>query len=69
MMAQSSTNVLEFAYQAPVDAVTELLHGGFSTVQNNRLVVVRDLAVGLGVDSDHAAIAANTSHQPGRVKM
>lgn len=48
--------VLELRHEAAVDAVAEVLHGRVVLVQDDGRGVVRDLALGLGVDADHLAL-------------
>jgi hypothetical protein len=55
--------VLELRQDLFVDSVAEVFDGGRGGVQHHRGAVVRDLSLGLGVDSNHVCGLPDPLHQ------
>lgn len=51
--------VLQLVYQISVDLFAEVCNGATSPVENDWLIIVWDLSLGLGVDSDELEIIPN----------
>jgi hypothetical protein len=50
--------------QTSMDPVTKLFHRWIAlTMKNNRLIIIRNLTLGLGINPHHIALAPNLFHQ------